>query len=113
MSYHLSINRVATRNGAALPILKSEWLSCVEDDSDFSCIIDEGDSVSALYQHGGRAEELSWCDGVIDVYQPSEALLQKLTQLATSLNAAVVNHVSDVQQPRMSDTLYVVSELSL
>lgn len=113
MSYHLSINRVAAGSGVASPISKTEWLSCVEDDNDFSCIIDEGDSVSVLYQQGGRAEELSWCDGVIDVFQPSEALLQKLTGLATSLNAAVVNHVNDVQQPRMSDTLYVVSELSL
>ena len=77
MSYHLSINRVAAGSGVASPISKSEWLSCVEDDNDFSCIIDEGDSVSVLYQQGGRAEELSWCDGVIDVFQPSEALLQK------------------------------------
>ncbi|GHA12061.1 hypothetical protein GCM10008090_22380 [Arenicella chitinivorans] len=113
MSYHLSVNRVAAGNSKTSPISKSEWLSCVEDDDDFSCIIDEGDSVSALFQQGSRAEELSWCDGVIDVYQPSDVLLQKLARLATSLNATVVNHVNDAQQPRMSDMLSVVSELSL
>ena len=112
MSYHLTINRVAAGNSTASPISKSEWLSCVEDDDDFSCIIDEGDSVSALFQQAGRAEELSWCDGVIDAYQPSEVLLQKLTRLAALLNAAVVNRVSGAQQLRPSDTLIIASELS-
>jgi len=65
MSYHLYIKskRESEQNGIAL----EDWLAAVEVDTDFSCVVNEGDGGSAIFQGANSSEYMTWSDGHIDV----------------------------------------------
>ena len=71
-------------------ILLDDWLALVEEDQDFSFIVNEGDSASAIFQATGEFEHMTWLNGDINVDRPSEQLLNKMVSLAESLDAEVV-----------------------
>lgn len=93
MSYHLysKSKRESERNGIAL----DDWLAAVEVDTDFSCVVNEGDSGSAIYQGANSSESMTWSDGHIDVDAPSEKLLDKMITLADTLDAEVIGDAGE------------------
>ncbi|RBP53189.1 hypothetical protein [Arenicella xantha] len=99
MSYQLSITRRPTKSSLeGLPRVGTEhgiplgdWLAVIESDQSFSFIVDEGDTVSALFQATDALEEIVWVDGRAHACQPSDQLVAKLMNLAQRLNAELVS----------------------
>ncbi len=93
MSYHLYIKskHENEQNGIAL----EDWLAAVEIDTDFSCVVDEGDSGSAIFQGANISEYMNWSDGHVDVDAPSEKLLDKMVDLADTLDAKVIGDTGE------------------
>jgi len=93
MSYHLYIKskRESEQNGIAL----EDWLAAVEVDTDFSCVVNEGDGGSAIFQGANSSEYMTWSDGHIDVDAPSERLLDKMVDLADTLDAKVIGDTGE------------------
>ena len=107
MSYHLYIkSKYDERRGIAL----EDWLAAVEVDTDFSCVVNEGDSGSAVFQGNSNAECMTWSDGHIDVDAPSEKLLTKMVDLADTLDARVIGDTGE-SYPE-SNRAYLISAIS-
>lgn len=62
---------------------KRDWMAGIEEDADFSCVVDEGDSASAIF-HSNTSdihEFVNVNDRGINVRQPSEQLLIRLRHM--------------------------------
>ncbi len=94
MHSHLSSSHVmqisVTSKNRGQNLSKQDCLSALAGDEDFSCIVDEGDSASAMYCADNRFEFLNWSDGKIDAEYPSDSLVEKLDGLALKLDARLV-----------------------
>jgi len=113
MSYHLYIkSKRNCEQGEDEPcgIALEDWLAAVEGDTDFSCIVNEGDCGSALFQGNNSAEYMTWSDGHIDVDAPSEKLLVKMVDLANTLNARVIGDTGE-SYPQ-SNSAYLISAIN-
>lgn len=114
MSYRLSIIRKPTRSEGVGPsgkdgppthssqlggllsvadtgISLTEWLNIVELDDSFSTVVNEGDTVSAVFQSIDAAEEVVWNGGKATACQPSDRLVSKLVSIAQCLGAQLVS----------------------
>lgn len=76
-------------------IALDEWLEIVELDDAFSYIVNEGDTVSAVFQTVDAAEEVVWQGGKASAYQPSDSLVNKLMSIAQRLGAELVSDKLD------------------
>ncbi len=64
---------------------KHDWVAAIEDDADFSCVVNEGDSASAIFRSNASDshEFINVNDSGINVSQPSEQLIDKLRHMVT------------------------------
>jgi hypothetical protein len=90
-------------------ILLEDWLALIENDQDFSFIVNEGDSASAIFQGTGDFEHVTWMDGDINVDRPSEQLLDKMVLLAESLGAEVVGASGEIYPDSNPNYLHTAS----
>jgi len=91
MSYHLHIKKLSNDQLQEQSIPMEDWLGILRNDDDFSCIVDEGNSVSAIFSKTpNHSESIAWYNGGIDAMKPSEMLARKMILLANTLNAQVV-----------------------
>jgi len=87
MNYHLTIKRSGHHSRSRRDIALDDWLAAVEDDDAFSFVVNEGDSGSAIFDGANSSEQIIWSNGVLDVDSPSEKFLNKVVELADSLDA--------------------------
>ena len=91
MSYHLHIKKLSNNQLQERAIPIEEWLGILKNDDDFSCIVDEGNSVSAIFsKKPNHSESIAWHEGDIDAMKPSDMLAKKMILLANVLNGRVV-----------------------
>lgn len=90
MSYHLQIKKLSKQQQEQfIPI--EDWLGIINNDDDFSYIVDEGNSVSVIFNtEQNQSESIEWNKGAIDAIQPSDSLARKMVSLASKLDARVV-----------------------
>lgn len=91
MSYHLHIKKLSSNQNLEQPISVEDWLGIVSTDDDVSYIVDEGSSVSVVFNtEQDRSESIEWNQGTIDAEKPSDSLARKMILLANKLDARVV-----------------------
>ncbi|WP_337025294.1 hypothetical protein [Pantoea anthophila] len=74
------------------PIKSEEWLQLVDSDEELSIDKKNGDFFATWNVHQPHDEPwLEWCDGRIYTKQPCEALYCKMLQIASKLDAFVVD----------------------
>lgn len=90
MSYHLYIRKLPSKLKQEQLISAEEWLEIVQEDDDFSYIVDDGNSVSVIFNTADVAESIEWNKGAIDADKPSDLLARKMILIANKLDARVV-----------------------
>lgn len=69
---------------------KRDWLEAIEDDANFSCVVNEGDSASAIFCSSNNHEFVNVNDRGVNVTQPSEQLIKRLRHLVYKAQKASV-----------------------
>ncbi|MBX2847586.1 MAG: hypothetical protein KTR16_04650 [Acidiferrobacterales bacterium] len=91
MSYHLHIKKLSNNTQQEESISVEDWLGIIKSDNDVSYIVDEGSSVSVVFNtEQDRSESIEWSQGTIDAERPSDTLARKMVLLANKLDARVV-----------------------
>ena len=91
MSYHLQIKKISSNKQQEQLIPVEDWLGLINNDDDFSYIVDEGNSVSVIFSiEHQHSESIEWKKGTIDAKTPSDSLARKMVLLANKLGAQVV-----------------------
>ncbi len=90
MGYDLHITRREHWADAGDDISGDEWLTVVATDPELQLQVENGPYFAVWSQHSSEGDHwLSWSDGQIDTKNPTNALIDKMVEIARELGAEV------------------------